>query len=163
MEHCQVVVGFDFSHSSHAALERAIALATRAPWHVLHVVAAIDPRMAFPAVPASHVDAAYAERVEAAIHALVDQELDDQLVRDRVRYSVHARIGKPVKEILGVASDVGADLILVGTKGLTGLERAMVGSTAERIVREAGCTVEVVRPKTYAYVPLLEVIDAPAV
>lgn len=163
MEDSQVVVGFDFSHSSEAALERAIALAGRAPWHVLHVVSAIDRRMPFPAVPAKHVDVGYAERVEATIHALIDEQLADQLVRDRVRYRVHARIGKPVNEILGVASDVGADLILVGTKGLTGLERAMVGSTAERIVRDAGCTVEVVRPKTYRYVPLLEITDASVV
>lgn len=162
MEHSQVVVGFDFSHSSHAALERAIELAIRAPWHVLQIVSVIDPRMAFPAVPAKHVDAGYARRVEAAVHALVDQELAARRIDD-VRYFVHARIGKPVTEILGVAADVGADLILVGTKGLTGLERAIVGSTAERIVREAGCTVEVVRPKTYPYVPLLEVTDAPAV
>ena len=163
METSQVVVGFDFSHSAHAALERALALASRAPWHVLPKVSVIEPHMAFPAGPARRVDAGYAARVEEAVRALVDQELDARLIADRVRYFVHARIGKPVKEILGVATDVGADLILVGTKGLTGLERAMCGSTAERIVREAGCTVEVVRAKTYAYVPLLEVTDAPAV
>src|SRR5258705_4168004 len=34
--HSQVVVGYDFSHSSNAALSRAIALAGRAPFHVLH-------------------------------------------------------------------------------------------------------------------------------
>ena len=163
MEPSQVVVGFDFSHSAHAALERALELADRAPWHVLHVVSVIDPHMAFPAVPARKVDADYAERVDAAVHALVDRELAARGAEGRVRYRVHARIGKTVKELLGAASDVGADLILVGTKGLTGLERAMVGSTAERIVRDAGCTVEVVRAKSYAYVPLLEVTDAPAV
>lgn len=159
----QVVVGFDFSHSSRAALERALALAGRAPWHYLHIVSVIDPHMAFPAVPADRVDAAYAEHVEAAIHAVIDGQLEDQGTDDLVRYFVHVRIGKPVKEILGIAREVGADLIVVGTKGLTGLERAMCGSTAERIVREAGCTVEVVRAKTYAPVPLGELVDASAV
>jgi hypothetical protein len=40
---------------------------------------------------------------------------------------------------------------------LTGVERIMIGSVSERIAREAGCTVEIVREKTYPYVPLLEV------
>lgn len=159
----QVVVAFDFSHSSRAALERAIALAGRAPWHYLQIVSVIDPHMAFPALPVERVDAAYVDYVAAAIHALVDGELEDQRIDDRVRYFVHVRVGKTVKEILGVARDVGADLILVGTNDLMGIERAMVGSTAERIVREAGCTVEVVRAKTYAQVPLEELTGAHAV
>ena len=38
----QVVVGYDFSHSGAAALSRAIALAIRAPFHVLHVACIVD-------------------------------------------------------------------------------------------------------------------------
>ena len=56
--HSQVVVGFDFSHSGRAALDRAIGLATRAPWHVLHFVCVIDPHFAFPALPTKHIDLA---------------------------------------------------------------------------------------------------------
>jgi hypothetical protein len=84
------------------------------------------------------------------------EELD---INVPLQFFVHARIGKPVDEILGVASDVGADLIIVGSKGLTGLERLMLGSVAERVVREAGCTVEVVRPTAYAHVDLCQVIE----
>ena len=52
-----------------------------------------------------------------------------------------------------------ADLIIVGSKGLSGIERAVLGSVSEKVVREAGCTVEVARAKTYDYVPLLEIIE----
>ena len=159
-EQSQVVVGFDFSNSGRAALERALGIVMRAPWHVLHFVCAIDPRVPFPAVPAKHVDFEYADRVQEAVSDIVTQELIANAIDDRVHFFVHARIGKPHEEILGVAYDVGADLIIVGSHGLTGVERAMLGSTAERVVREAGCTVEVAREKTYRYMPRLEIRDA---
>jgi nucleotide-binding universal stress UspA family protein len=159
-DHSQVVVAYDFSGSGHAALERAIAIAARAPWHVLHIVCVIDPRFAFPALPADRVDASYAERVQQAVSGDVAHELGSRHVTDRVHFFVHARIGKKVaSEVLQVAEDVSADLIIVGSKGLTGIERAMVGSISERIVREAGCTVEVARPKTYPSVPALDIVD----
>jgi nucleotide-binding universal stress UspA family protein len=159
IEHSQVVVGFDFSHSGHAALERAIGVAIRAPWHVLHFVAVIDPHFAFPALPTKRIDIEYAERVQGELSAIVEHELAERQVADRIHFFVHARIGKPAAEILGVAKDVGADLIIVGSKGLTGVERAVLGSVSEKVAREAGCTVEVARAKSYAYVPLLEIVD----
>jgi hypothetical protein len=48
----------------------------------------------------------------------------------------------------------------VGSKGLTGVERLVLGSVAERVVREAGCTVEVARPKTYEHVDLVAITNA---
>src|SRR5690349_22343220 len=156
----QVVVGYDFSRSGRQALYRAIALATRAPFHILHFVCVIDPHVPFAAVPTKHIDYDYAERVQRALADEIGQELREANVADRVHFFVHARIGHPVAEILGVARDVGADLILVGTKGLTGVERVMLGSVAEKVVREAHCTVEVVRPKTYEHVELLTITGA---
>lgn len=159
-EHSQVVVAYDFSHSGHAALERAVGVAIRAPWHVLHVVCVIHPRIPFPALPTDTIDIAYADRVQEAASSELAHELGSMASSGRVSFFVHARIArKAAAEILAVAEEVGADLIIVGSKGLTGLERAMLGSTAERVVREAGCTVEVARPKRYAYVPRLEIID----
>ncbi len=150
----QVVVAYDLSHSGRAALERAVGVAIRAPWHVLHVVCVIDPRLPFPALPAKHVDLEYANRVVAKVTEVVLGELGE---RRGVQFHVHAPIAKKVApKILEVAESLGADLIIVGSKGLTGLERAMIGSTSERIVREAGCTVEVARLKRYpqrAHIP----------
>lgn len=159
-EHSQVVVGFDFSHSGRAALDRAIGVATRAPWHVLHFVCVIDPHFAFPALPAKHIDLAYANRVQEELTAIVEQELKAKPTTTPIHFFVHARIGKPAAEILGCARDVGADLIIVGSKGLTGIERAVLGSVSEKVAREAGCSVEIARAKTYEYVPLLEVTEA---
>jgi nucleotide-binding universal stress UspA family protein len=162
VEHSQVVVAYDFSKSGHLALTRAVALASRAPWHVLQIVCVIDPHFPFPAVPThDKVDISYADRVQQEAAKVVADELVSQDARQPLHFFVHARIGKAAPEILGLARDVGADLILLGSRGLTGLERAVIGSVAERVVREAGCTVEIVREKTYSYVPLLEVTDTP--
>lgn len=43
--------------------------------------------------------------------------------------------GKPSKEILKVASDWGADLVIMGTRGNTGIKRLFLGSTAENTIR----------------------------
>ncbi|HUJ58346.1 MAG TPA: universal stress protein [Kofleriaceae bacterium] len=155
----QVVVGFDFTHSGREALYRAIALATRAPFHVLHFVCVIDPHSAIPALPTHAIDYAYADRVQRAIADEVELELRARPTSVRIHFNVHARIGKAADEILSVARDVGADLIIVGSKGLTGARRLVLGSVSEKVVREAGCTVEVARAKSYDHVDLLEVTE----
>lgn len=156
----QVVVAYDLSHSANAAVHRALAVAIRAPFHVLHFVCVIDPHVAVAGIPATgKVDYHYAERVQHAIGDIITQELRSRDIATSVHFFVHARIGKPADEILGLAREVGADLIIVGSKGTTGLERLVLGSVSEQVVREAGCTVEVARPKTYDHVDLLNVVE----
>jgi nucleotide-binding universal stress UspA family protein len=153
-----VVVGYDFSHSAGAALRRAVMLVASAPFHVLHVVCAVDPKQAIPSIPPySGVDYMYAARVQEALAAEIQHELDRTEVSDRVHFFVHARIGRAAPEILALAREVGADLIIVGCTGTTGVERILVGSTSERVVREARCSVEVARPRTYRDVDLVPI------
>ena len=156
----QVVVGYDFSSTGYVALQRALALGVRAPFHVLHFVCVVDRHGPLPAVaPSGPVDYAYTEKVQAALTDTVTQELRAIDLDRAVHFCVHVRIGKPVEELLDVARSVGADLILVGSKGLTGVERLVLGSVSERLVREARCTVEVVRPKGYEDVALAKIVD----
>ncbi|MGE0400410.1 MAG: universal stress protein [Kofleriaceae bacterium] len=159
-----VVVGFDFSHSGEVALDRAVKLAARAPEHVLHVVCVIDPKHALPSVPASgEIDYLYAAQVQESLAAVVHAALERAQVTTRVSFFVHARINKHVaEELLEAARQLGAELIIVGSHGLTGIERLVLGSTSEKIVREAHCTVEVARPSTYPEVDLMNVVEVPA-
>jgi nucleotide-binding universal stress UspA family protein len=158
----QVVVAFDFSHSGRQALYRAVALAKRAPHHVLHFVCVIEPHTrALPIQRTGPVDYQYADQVVKALLDEIAAELKDAQIADRVSFFVHARIGKAADEILAVAKEVGADLIIVGTKGLTGVGHYVLGSVAERVVREAGCAVIVARAKTYDYVERLDVYEVP--
>ena len=56
--------------------------------------------------------------------------------------------GDPATEIIGIARELSCDLIVMGTKGNTGLERLLMGSVAERVMRGAACPVITVRAGT---------------
>jgi nucleotide-binding universal stress UspA family protein len=74
----------------------------------------------------------------------------DELVRregktgDEVA-GVHARLGRPDAEIVGLAEELGAGLIVLGSRGLGTLRRALMGSVSDSVVRHAHCPVLVVR------------------
>ena len=55
------------------------------------------------------------------------------------------RTGVPYKEIVGAAARERADLIVIGTHGRGGLDRALLGSVADRVIRLAPCPVMTVR------------------
>ncbi len=54
-------------------------------------------------------------------------------------------VGEPAMEIVRYARDAGIDLIVMGTHGRTGLERLLMGSVAEKVLRDAHCSVLVVK------------------
>lgn len=53
--------------------------------------------------------------------------------------------GDPAAEIVRYAADAGIDLIVIGTHGRTGMDRQEMGSVAEKVMREAPCSVLVVK------------------
>jgi universal stress protein A len=84
--------------------------------------------------------------------------LDEQMQENQRRHLVNfvrssgvaaptdclVRMGNPIEEILAAARDIEADLIVIATRGLTGMKRALLGSTAEGVVRRALCAVWIV-------------------
>jgi universal stress protein A len=58
------------------------------------------------------------------------------------------KVGLAWKEIVRLAAEEHADMIVMGTQGRTGLERLLLGSVAERVIRRAPCPVLTVRPDT---------------
>jgi nucleotide-binding universal stress UspA family protein len=149
-----VVVAYDFSAAAVGVLDRAARLASRAPFHTLHLITVIDRRLGIPVVPidAAELDHHYADKVQAELAHLLGAALAAHRAPYGVQCFTYARFGKPAAEILRLAEEVGADLIVVGSHGHTGLRRLLLGSTSERVVREAGCPVLVARPKAYAAV-----------
>jgi nucleotide-binding universal stress UspA family protein len=140
-----IVVGYDFSHTGHAALRRAVELAAGES-STLHVLCVLDPHDPLPSIPAEDgVDYRYVDRVMRALDVAVRDELRDTAPGADVPFHVHARIGKPAGELVTLAREVAADLVVVGSHGLTGLERLLVGSVSEKVTREANCSVEVVK------------------
>src|SRR5215203_1093415 len=58
---------------------------------------------------------------------------------------VHARLGRPDAQIVGLADEIGAGLIVLGSCGLGPLRRALMGSVSDSVVRHAHCPVLIVR------------------
>jgi nucleotide-binding universal stress UspA family protein len=56
-------------------------------------------------------------------------------------------VGEPAREIVEFARTHPVDLLVLGTHGRTGLEHALIGSVAERVLRKAPCAVLTVRPR----------------
>jgi nucleotide-binding universal stress UspA family protein len=62
------------------------------------------------------------------------------------------RRGVPYVEIVAAAKELGSDLIVISTRGHTGLAHVILGSTAEKVVRQAPCPVLVVREKEHEFI-----------
>jgi nucleotide-binding universal stress UspA family protein len=59
----------------------------------------------------------------------------------------HLRMGKVDLEIVALAKELGADLIVMGCRGHRGVRRVIEGSVSDGVIRHARCPVLVVRPK----------------
>lgn len=134
-----ILVPTDGSATAREALDHAVSLAERydASLHALYVV---DTRM----IPASP----HADDVIAAIRA-VGEEVTEGAVAVATRADVACvgsiRAGVPASEILDYGADNDVDLVVMGTHGRTGLRRYLLGSVAERVVRESTVPVLTVR------------------
>lgn len=146
----QCVVAYDFSGSGDWALSRAIEAASRAPQHILHIVTVLDPHERLAIVATEPPTWETADVVRDMLNRYVAQAIG----LHQITTHLHVRIGKAANEVLELAAEVGAELIFVGSHGKTGIERVLLGSTSERIVREARCPVLVARPTTYEHVEL---------
>lgn len=135
----------DFSEHSRYAFRLACSLARerQAKLVVLHVVATFGPEL----VP---VGAGAAQLQPEGYQQTLWNDLRQIQSPDSAVLVEHQLAeGEPVDEILRVAKDAGCDMIVLGTHGRTGLDRLLMGSVAEQVVRKAPCPVLTVRkPKS---------------
>jgi nucleotide-binding universal stress UspA family protein len=133
-----VVVPIDFSSESFAALSPALEFVEDASHiHVIHVLTRLPA--AEPGIIWNTVD----ERTRK-YHAVF--ALHEQL--DEPQYEgihIEVLLGDPSSEILDYAKAVEAELIVMPSRGRTGVQRFLLGSVAERVVRFSHCPVLVLR------------------
>jgi nucleotide-binding universal stress UspA family protein len=132
----RILVAVDFSSGGHASLDYAWLFAERfgAAIHLVHVWQPITVLAGSAGLDRS-----------GARHAL--DALVGQTSERGVPVSSEIVEGSPSTAILEVASSGHYDLIVMGTHGRVGLERLLLGSVAEHVVREAPCPVTTVRPQ----------------
>jgi nucleotide-binding universal stress UspA family protein len=120
--------------------------------HLIHVVEDLPPRVAL-VPPPMGLGVTTAEMVATA-RTRLDHVAQDARSQFAGRIVEHLAAGSAWKQILQVALDLQADVLLVGTHGRTGVKRMLLGSVAEAVVRRASCPVIAVRAKDYhAFVP----------
>ena len=143
-----LLVPIDFSPHSKKTIGYATQLAafTGARIKILHV-------FQIPDYPAAFYQGLYVEHEQVKIHVdTAKREANAQLalvVEEIQAKGLEAqaglRLGNPYEEIVDEAKEMGADLIVIGSQGLRGLERLLLGSTTERVVQYSSCAVLIVK------------------
>jgi nucleotide-binding universal stress UspA family protein len=119
-----LVVGYDGSESAQRALDRAASL-TGYGSHLIVAAVATDER-----------------GLERACELL--DEAETRLLLQRVFCQKRELVGKPAEELISLAAEAKADLIVVGN-GKTPLQRLILGSVSTQLVHHAPCDVLVTR------------------
>ena len=144
----KIVVAIDGSEASKGVVDYAIHYANReedAEMLFLHVISILDQKPIFYGDGAAYMPPSDSE---------VQQEFEG-FIRKRIelsglaipRMSVLIRTGKDYDEIVSFAEKEDADMIMIGHRGLSGVERFFLGSVAAKVVSRAPCSVYVHRPK----------------
>ncbi len=147
----RLLVPTDFSDSARLALRYACSFAQEyeAELLLVHVVENVAVGYAndlFP-VPMAEVVQELTSYARAELDSLA-KDVEGQGIRVRVVLTQ----GKPSAEILHLAAEEKADMIVLGTHGKGMLDQAIFGSTTERVVRKAPCPVLSVRESEHDFV-----------
>jgi len=141
-----IVVGTDGSDTAGQAVHQAVDLA-RAVGAKLELVSAYEP------VPAQRLREERREVPEDLQWAISPREDVDATLETAasvareagVGVDIYPRQGDPADAILDVAEERGADLIVVGNKGMTGAKRFLLGSVPNKVSHHAPCSVLIIR------------------
>jgi nucleotide-binding universal stress UspA family protein len=138
----RILLAVDGSEEASVAARTAVELAERtdSELHVVHVGEV---------TPVYHPErrgylARYEELQEQA-RRILEEQLDEVKSAGGTVLRAHLRMGRPDEEIVVLGEEIGAGLIVTGSRGLGGMRRALMGSASDSIVRHAHCPVLVVR------------------
>jgi universal stress protein E len=144
-----VVACIDFSETSRRALDQAIRVATQdsAGLHIIHVYQAPWHRLGYKS-PNSTANPEFEAQYKQTLQRRLEEFCEP--CHHELAYL------KPTFQIVDHSSDgygigsyakqIGADLVVLGTHGRTNLRDIFLGSTAERVLREAPCSILAVKP-----------------
>lgn len=134
----------DFSASSAAAWNHALLHAKqhKAKLAIVHVVHRMpqDYQFLIVAMTPHQIYESLKARAESKMI-----QLAREAKRKRIKCEVLIRDGQPFVQILRCAREVRADIIVMGSRGRTGLAQVLLGSVAQKVVSDAPCSVLIVR------------------
>ena len=129
----KVLCPIDFSEHSLAALDIALKVAQQndAKLYLLNVAPLPAGAAGFQPVPLDSYPYLEKERQEQLV------KLAREKIPGSVRYETLVVNGDPAEQVLAIARSIEADMIVMGTHGRKGLSHLVLGSVAERVVRES--------------------------
>jgi nucleotide-binding universal stress UspA family protein len=138
----RILVAVDFSDSSARALRHAAKRAAESGGSliVIHVVPADYGWLQIGHEESRDLDRSLQRQAADRLRAFADENVGD------VAADLEVRLGQPAEEIVTAARESKCDSIMLSTRGLTGLDRYLIGSVADRVARLAPCPVVLVRP-----------------
>jgi nucleotide-binding universal stress UspA family protein len=142
----KILLASDGSEEAELALETAIDLTntTNSELHVV-TVGGVEYRHAYD-IPES---GDLLKETFEAIEREAQEKLDEQVKKiEEARGTVteaHLRTGRAAEEIVTLSEEIGAGLIVIGSRGRGGIRRALMGSVSDSVIRHAHCPVLVVR------------------
>jgi universal stress protein A len=151
MEIKTILVPTDFSEHARRAFERAWDLAVQlgAKLYVLHVQSESALRVAVK--EGLFESCSTDEEVHSAVEQLIEQRFSQTLSgvdRSSIAIEHTCRRGEPAAAIIAYAQEIGADLVVVGRRGMGLIQEmrvAVIGSVTESLIRKSPCPVVVVR------------------
>jgi nucleotide-binding universal stress UspA family protein len=85
------------------------------------------------------------EELDEEARRLLDAQVKQIEADGSTVAQAHLRVGRPDEQIVALAEEIGAGLIVMGSRGLGGLRRLLMGSVSDSVVRHAHCPVLIVR------------------
>jgi len=134
----------DFSNGARAAMDYALSLAQDYKANLVLLYVIQDISIAEWYIPSSISAADLVEDMQKS----ADREMEKWGGEAAAKVSTIEKLvvrGVPFVEIIRVAKEKNADMIVIGTHGRTGIDHMLFGSTAEKVVRKASCPVLTVR------------------
>ena len=141
-----VLLATDGSEDAELATTTGLDLAdgTGSELHIVLVeeeaYAYVDPS-GYPYFP----DAELEHELEQQARMRLDAEVEKMRSAGGAVAEAHLRVGAAAAEIVDLAEEIGAGLIVIGSRGQGGIRRALMGSVSDSVVRHAHCPVLVVR------------------
>jgi nucleotide-binding universal stress UspA family protein len=137
----KILLATDGSEEATLAAQTAVDLARRTDSE-LHAVTVTAQNPYYSGGPTEQV-----ERTRQVAQKVLDEQTQKVEEAGASVAKAHLRVGAVDEEIVLLAEEEGTDLIVVGSRGLGGVRRALLGSVSDSVVRHAHCPVMVVRPE----------------
>jgi nucleotide-binding universal stress UspA family protein len=160
-ERFTVLAALDGSATSEEVLRAGANFAQMRPRGELHLVHVVEDMRPLTEEPGRR-PAARPSADEIAELARAELRSRATIVRSAFAgpLATHVAVGSAWKQVLQVAMDIQADVIVIGASGRHGYKRLALGSVADRVARSASCPVVVVREKDYHSGPPPEIEPA---